>query len=123
MNHFLYTILIFIVLFLVGTLVWARPVTYFSVNAGSTAITTGAWLQVSAATTSSCSRLRVVNATNQLVYLGVGGAGAESEIKYLISQGAMVHDIDQPLSKGVRLAARALGANATSGYLVINCIQ
>lgn len=104
-------------------LLQARPVGYIAHNAGATAITTVAWIQLSAAFAPSCSSLSVVNGTNQIIRIGIGGSGSEVEVGYAIGQGAMVHHIPQPLKSGVRVVGRAIGANATSGYLIINCLQ
>lgn len=110
-----------------GLISWARadqPAFKISLSAASTTITTAAYVELDSATDASCNKLSVWNSTTQPIYLAIGASGAENIIKYDVAPGGgAVHLIHQPLARGVRLTARAVGADAATGYLIVNCLQ
>ena len=117
--------LLFILLF-IGSYSYAgdKPSYTIYVAAASTNITTGAYLQLDAAMDSSCSEIDVFNSTASAIYLAVGSASSEINIPYTFGPGAGTsYRARIPIAKGVRLSARALTANATTGFFIINCLQ
>lgn len=88
-------------------------------NSGTT-ITSAAWVELSAALGAPASAIEVYNTSSKAIKLATGGAGSEVEVPYIIPPSASSTIVPLELKKGVRLAAKALGADATTGFLVIN---
>ena len=99
-----------------------KPVEKISINTGVTNITTGAWVQLSAATTKPLSFMEVYNATTKILVLATGVPGSEVELPIYIYPGigSQIIPIDQIIPKGSRISAKAVDANATTGYLLLN---
>lgn len=85
---------------------------YSSVN-----ITTSAYVQLVASTTSTTNYLDIFDSSGQAMILGVGGAGVEVIQAYVPPGG---DQIPLAIPSGSRVAYKALSANATSGYLLMN---
>lgn len=101
-----------------------QPAFAINVAAASTTITSAAYVQLDAATDASCTALAVFNSTAQVIYLATGAASSENRIKYDIPPStSAVHIIKLGIAKGLRLSARAVAADATTGFLVVNCLQ
>lgn len=83
----------------------------------TTNITTSAYVQLVASTTSTTNYLDIFDSSGQAMIIGVGGSGSE------VIQGYVPPGGDQiPLSipAGSRVSYKALTANATSGYLTMS---
>lgn len=114
----------FIFLFSCSVFAGDKPVYSIYVSAAGTNITTAAYLQLDAAMDSSCSDLEVFNSTASTVFLATGAAASEQNIPYNFGPGSgFSYKIHMPIVKGVRLSARALTANATTGFFIVNCLQ
>jgi len=100
-----------------------RPAASWVYDISSGNITTAAYTQIAASTGASCSGLSVNNSSNNPLRLAVGAASAEKEIPYTLGEGTDSQYVDIALKKGVRISAIADTANATNGYLIINCVQ
>lgn len=88
----------------------------------ATAITFAAWVELDSALDADVSGISIMNATDQDLRLGIGAAGAEVDYLYICKGAATAPTVlDRPavLSKGARLAVRALAADSTTGVLVI----
>lgn len=99
-----------------------KPVEKLKLNTGVTNITTGAWVQISAATAKSCSFLDIYNPTTKILVLAIGSVGAEVELPFYIYPGvsSQLIPLDMAIPKGSRLSAKAVDADAVSGYLLLN---
>ena len=99
-----------------------KPVEKIGLNTGVTNITTGAWVQLTAATTKSGSFLDIYNATTKILLLAIGEVGSEVELPVYVYPGisSQLIPLDQVIPKGTRISAKALDANATTGYLLLN---
>lgn len=85
---------------------------YSSVN-----ITTGAYVQLVASTTSTTNYLDIFDSSGQGMILGVGGSGSEVVQAYIPPGG---DQIQLAIPSGSRVAYKALTATANSGYLLMN---
>lgn len=83
----------------------------------SSSITTAAYTQLVASTTSAINALDIFDSSGQAMILATGGAGSETIIAYVPPGGASYR---VSIPAGTRVAYKALTANATSGYLLIN---
>lgn len=87
----------------------------------STAVTTGAWVQLVAATAQKAVKLQIFDSSGEVLELGTGAAAAETR-KLLITPGGN-GSIDVQIAAGTRLSVRAVSANASTGLLAINVIR
>jgi hypothetical protein len=83
----------------------------------STNITTSAYTQLVASTTSAANAVDIFDSSGQGMILATGTAGSETIVAYVPPGGAS-YQVAIPAS--TRVAYKALTANATSGYLLIN---
>lgn len=88
---------------------------YSSVN-----ITTSAYVQLIASTTSATNNIHIFDSSGQAMILAIGGAGAEVDTLY-VPPGGDTYNLNIPA--GSRVSYKALTANATSGYLLISLLQ
>lgn len=84
-----------------------------------TTITTAAYVQLSSALPNACSGLEVQNTSAKSIQLAIGGAGSEV-VFYAVAPGVNTVLFPHELRKGVRLAAKAVTADASTGALIIN---
>jgi hypothetical protein len=99
-----------------------KPVDRIALDTGSTNITTSAWVQLYAATAQPCSFLDIFNETTSIIQIAVGGVGSEVALPFYIYGGNLPQfvPVDFLIPKGSRISAKAIDANATTGYLIIN---
>lgn len=83
----------------------------------STNITTSAYTQLIASSTSATNVVDIFDSSGQAMILATGASGSEVALAYIPPGGATVR-IQIPA--GTRIAYKALTANATSGYLLMN---
>ena len=88
--------------------------------AGSTPITFAAWVQLTSSLAKPAAAFQIINTTNRILRIGVGGAGQEQEVPFYVGPGVTSPVISQDFAKGARISARALGADTSSGDLVVN---
>jgi hypothetical protein len=86
----------------------------------TTNITTSAYTQLIASTTSATNYVDIFDSSGQGMILAVGAAGSEV-IQAYISPGGDEFALQIPA--GSRVAYKALTANATTGYLLLNLFQ
>jgi hypothetical protein len=91
-------------------------------DASGANITTAAWTELSASLTKSTSAIEVYNGTDQTLVLGVGAAASEAELNWYIIPGGN-GKVPCNLTAGSRLAVKAVGADATTGALVLNLFE
>ena len=88
----------------------------------STAITVAAYVQLIASTTVSCSKISVYNSSAKAIFLALGASGSEIKIQYDFPP-TQSRDVVIRVPAGLRLSARAEGADATTGLFVLNCLR
>lgn len=81
-------------------------------------VTTAAWTELSAALADDINALEVFDSSGSTLKIGYGPAGSEVDLCY-IPPGGMDGRMDVLLNKGMRVAIKAVDANATVGSLVI----
>lgn len=84
----------------------------------STNVTTGAWVELVAATSADITEIEIFDSSGRLLELGVGAAAAETRKILVIPGGNGLIPIDIP--SGTRLSLRAVDANATAGFIACN---
>lgn len=128
MIRLLMAVFVFAVLALSATLGYAQntaqPAQAITVNVTDTDVPESSYLELDSALDANCTSIMVYNSTSKVIYLAVGAAASEQRVKYDFPPSASaVHHVKLPLVKGTRLAARAVGAAADSGFLTFNCLQ
>ena len=100
-----------------------RPVYSFVQNVTDVDVTESDYVELEDSMPAACTYLVVGNTTAVPVYLAIGAEDAEVNIPYYFIPSVNPEKIFMPLAKGVRLAARAVGVTADSGFLSVNCLQ
>lgn len=85
---------------------------------GSTNVTTAAYVQLVASTTSATNLIEIFDSSGQTMILGVGAAASEVVQLYIIPGGN--GQVPLSIPAGSRVAIKAQTATASSGYIVIN---
>jgi hypothetical protein len=97
---------------------------FFSTNApvynayATTAITTGAYVQLVAATTVQSNEIEIFDSSGQALYLAFGAASAE--INQMIIYPGGNGRVRLAVPAGVRVSAKAITGTASSGFLTIS---
>ena len=98
-----------------------RPVGTPVANDNSSAtIPTATYKELSAALPVAASAVEVFNTSSKAIQLSLGAGGAEVAVPYIVPPSAIGQIIPMTLKKGQRLTAKALGADATTGFFVVN---
>lgn len=87
-------------------------------NYSSTAVTTGAYVEVEDDLPINCREVEISDTSGRTLQLSYGDAGNEVEALVIVPGGN--GRVPLLLNQGMRLSAIALDANATSGLLVMN---
>lgn len=87
----------------------------------STNVTTGAYVQLIAATGAVTNRLQIFDSCGQTLKLAVGGSGSEVD-QILIFPGGN-GDVPLRIAAGARVSVRAVSGNCTTGELDINLLK
>ena len=85
---------------------------------GSTPVTTSAYVQLVASTSSVTNMIEIFDSSGQSMIIGVGASGSEVVQLYTLPGGN--GQVPLAIPAGSRVAIKALTASATSGYLTIN---
>lgn len=85
----------------------------------STTITAAAYVTMVASLAGACSAIEVFNTTAKAIKLAIGAAASEADI-YTLPPGTKSEIIPREIKKATRISAKALGADATTGFLVVN---
>lgn len=103
-----------------GAVALRNPVgTAIANDCSSTNITSAAYVQLTSSLSVPCSGIEVQNTSAKAIQVAIGGAGSEV-VKWIIAPSVIGTIIPAEFKKGVRIAAKALGADATTGFLIIN---
>lgn len=85
----------------------------------TTSVTTSAYVQLIASTTSLANMVQIFDSSGQAMILATGAAGSEVDQVYVPPGGA---DFNLSIAAGTRVAIKALTATASSGYLLVNLL-
>lgn len=96
-----------------------KPVKTIVYSAAGGNITTGAWKEILASLGVPCTSLEIYNSTGQPLKLATGGAGSEVTTYTVVPNGT-TEVLGIGFASGTRLSAKAIGSNATTGYLILN---
>jgi hypothetical protein len=84
----------------------------------SAAVTTGAWVELDAATAADINALFIFDSCGEVLELGTGAAAAESR-KLLIPPGGIDGPVPLYIASGTRVSIRAVSGDCSSGQVVI----
>jgi hypothetical protein len=84
----------------------------------TTSVTTGAWVELIAATAAVINALQIFDSCGEVLELGVGAAASESRV-LLIPPGGFDAAVPLHIPAGSRVAIKAVSANCTAGQLVL----
>ena len=87
-------------------------------NSGTT-ITSAAYVQLSASLAATASAIEVFNTSSKGIKLALGAAGHEVDF-YIIPPSSAGSIVPVQIALGQALSAKALGADATTGFVVVN---
>jgi hypothetical protein len=101
-----------------------KPVETIRNDCSSAAINTTGYTQLLAATTKSFISYEIYNGTTKILKLAIGGSGSEVDLPYTIYPGiaGQVINFEGLVPRGSRVSAKAIDANATTGFLVLNAL-
>ena len=85
----------------------------------SVSVTTAAYIQLIASTTSATKKLKIFDSSGQAMIIATGAAAAEVDQIYVPPGGA---DFELAIAAGTRVSIKALTGTASSGYLLINLL-
>lgn len=84
---------------------------------GTTAVTTAAYTQIVASTTAATTWVDIFDSSGQAMILATGAAAAETILAYIPPGGLST---SLTIAAGTRVTLKALTANASSGYVLVN---
>lgn len=89
-------------------------------DTGSGSITTAAYTEISSSLPAAAAAIEIFNSTGRVLILATGAAASETDTDYRIPPGGTTGLIPLNLAKGVRVALKAVDADATSGMVLMN---
>lgn len=99
----------------------AKTVTEFVRNDYTgTNVTTGAYVELIASTTSDCTKMRIFDSSGQTLKIATGAAASEVDL-FLVFPGGN-EEIEVNIPSGTRISIQAVSATAASGEISINLI-
>jgi len=104
----------------VRTLLSKFPMHKLAVDLSSTTLTTAAWTEILSSTPKACTAIEVFYTGEGILKLATGAAASESEINMYVVPGGNQGPSSIEIARGVRLSAKCLDQNVSTGYLVIN---
>lgn len=103
-----------------GSVAVRNPVgTPLANDCSSVTITSAAYVQLTASLGASCSAIEVQNTSAKAIKLAVGAAASEVD-KYIVAPANQSLILPIEIAKGARVSAKALGADATTGFFIVN---
>jgi len=97
-----------------------KAVATLSLNMASTAVNTNAYTQLIGSLLTGATAIEVLNTGGKILKLAQGAPGSEVDLPYLVPPGGTDGPVPLELKNGQRLSAKALDANSTTGWIVIN---
>lgn len=100
-----------------------KPLATISNDNTSTAITTAAYVQLSSKLKVNCAAIQVFNGSSKTIKLAVGSAGNEVDLPFNFGPGVSeIIPFESQIKAGVRLSARAVFADASTGDFTVNLL-
>jgi hypothetical protein len=98
------------------------PVATVANNMTTNPIDTGAWTQLLASLPRACCAVEISNNSGSTIQISTGAAGQEAAnaIPYTVLPGGSPILLPIEIMKGARISAKAVDADATSGYFTMN---
>lgn len=102
--------------------IYGKPVKKFRHAFDATNVTTAAWVELISAMDKASSSCQIYNGSGSILKLSTGGIGLEdsNEVPYYVLPNGSTIIIPIELAFGGRLSAKAIGADATVGDLILN---
>jgi len=97
-----------------------RPVAVIRNDYTSTAVTTSAYVTLSASFPQDCLAYMYFDSSSRTLKLAVGAAGSEVDLPQYILPGGQDSPVPIHITKGQRLSIKAVDATANTGQLVMN---
>lgn len=99
-----------------------KPIYKFRHSFSDTNVNTNAWVELLSSLTKAASAAEIFNSSGAILKLALAAAGqeADNEMDYYVLPTGSPILLPLEFDNGVRLAARAVDVNATTGSLVIN---
>ena len=95
-----------------------NPVTQSRIDYSTTTVTTTAWTTVVADMPSVVSTIEIFDSSGKTLQLGIGAAGSETRMLYVLPGGNGQVRLNMPQSS--RLSIKGVSGAATSGELTVN---
>lgn len=97
------------------------PVQTISVNTAANNINNNAYLVLDTALNNDVKFVQICNGTTSVLKLASGAAGSETDILHVPA--SSVYYIPLDISKDVPISVRAVSANASSGFFLVNLFR
>lgn len=97
-----------------------KPVANYNHDYSGTNVTTGAWVEVIAATDKPCNAIEIFDSSGSILEIALGAAASEVALPYYILPGGSVLLLPFEIPKGSRVSLKALDADATAGFFILN---
>ena len=97
-----------------------RPVKTTRHAFASTNVTTSAWVTVVASMDKPCSYVEIFNSSGSVLQLATGAVASEAAIPYQVLPSGSSILLPINIANSVRLSAKAIDADATTGALILN---
>lgn len=94
----------------------------YRLSYASTNVTTSAYVQVTASTSSAINICYVFDSSGSAIKLATGGSGSEVDQVYM-APGGNGAGYPIAIASGTRIAIEALDTNATAGQLILTCMK
>lgn len=88
----------------------------------STAVTTGAYVELVASTSGTINRFHIFDSSGEALILATGAAASEVDVAY-IPPGGLDAPLDLNVASGTRLSVKALTADTSVGDLIITALD
>ncbi len=92
-------------------------------DCSATTITAAAYVEMSAVLAAPASAIEVFNTSAKAIKLAIGTAGNEVDLGFWVPPATVGMVIPVVIKNALRLTAKALTADATTGFLVVNFLE
>lgn len=116
--------LVFLCLLLVSSLTFSAGTSnnILVINTGSTSITTGAFVQLSASTPIPSTNLVIANGTSSIIKVATGASSSEVSLISVGGSSTLSIKLGKALPAATRISLEAVDATASSGYITVSLL-
>lgn len=100
----------------------ASSANILTLNTGSTSVTTGAFVQISASTPIPTTKIVIANGSSSIIKIGVGASGSEVALISVGGSSTLQLELGNILAAGSRISAEAVDATASSGWITVSLL-